>query len=63
MRRREQSPDESTAPLRLQRYRAEEWDGDPQAYWDAVEEWRARGGEDLELLEPGPDVPFDWSRL
>jgi hypothetical protein len=50
--------------LRLLRYRAEEWDHDPQAFWDAREQWREEhGGEEFEMLEPGPDVPFDPSRI
>jgi hypothetical protein len=47
-------------PESLIRYVAAEWDG-PQAWYDALEAWRAAGNEPIDH-PPGtyfPDVPFD----
>lgn len=54
-------------PVRLMRYRAEEWPGasDPEcAYWEAVSDYNDLNPENpLEAVERGPDEPWHPERI
>lgn len=66
MKRRAQPEQLSRTPLRLRRFRAEEWEAGTNLeaagrWWDARDAWAAETGESPDIDEdtPMPDAPFD----
>lgn len=66
MKRRAQPEQLSRTPLRLRRFRAEEWEAGTELeaaghWWDARDAWAAETGESPDLNADSPilDAPFD----